>query len=334
MERFILAKRFARRAFARKAVSLVFAAFFFTACGNDPSQDGFLVPKTVKDDTSLPSEMVRGTKLHLMIETKGAPGPGDNIIFLHGGPGYDYRSLILLKDKVKASLTNAKIVMYDQRGGGLSERLDPSDSSLSVASHVEDLEAIRVTKFNAPMKVIAHSFGGALLQAYIAKYPANVTNAVFISSMPPKNNKDDDLLESIFNTAAGDYTWQRNLLGESHAELDFRFINFLSAQPYYYCSENDYKKVPFWRFGYVATIKTMENGLLASPVSGPSVTYGYDFVSTNAAYTGKSAFIVGACDTKLGKPVANALSATLGGTKRAVVEVSDAGHFTFTDQLN
>jgi len=334
MERFILPKKFVRHAFAPKALPLVFATLFFAACGNDPSQDGFLVPKTVKDDASLPAATIRGTKLHLVVESQGTGT--DYIVFLHGGPGYDYRSLIPLKDKVKAdpTLNNAKIVMYDQRGGGLSERLDPSDASLSVAGHVEDLEAIRVAYFGAPMKVVAHSFGGALLQAYIAKYPANVTHAVFISSMPPKNNKDDDLLESIFNAAAGDYTWQRNLLGESHAELDFRFINFLSAQPYYYCSENDYKKVPFWRFGYVATIKTMENGLLANPVAGPSVTYGYDFVSTNALYTGKSAFIVGACDTKLGKPVANALSATLGGTKRSVLEVSGAGHFVFTDKLD
>lgn len=307
----------------------------FAGCGNDPSQDGFLVPKTVVDDPSLPSATIRGTKLHLIHE-KGSLET-HKIIFLHGGPGYDFRSLIPLKDKIEAGLPDYDIVMYDQRGGGLSQRLSPNDKSLSVSGQVEDLEAIRVKYFSAPMKVVAHSWGGALLQAYMKAYPTNVTHAVFISSMPAKNNKDDDLLTSIFNTAAGDYTWQRNFLGESHAELDFRFINFLSAQPYYYCSESDYKKIPYWRFGYVATIKTMENGLLAGPVAGPSVTYDYDFIPGNAATNlTNAAFIVGGCDKKLGKAAAQSIYDSLGGSgnKRAITVIADAGHFVFTDQLD
>lgn len=317
----------------KRTWQFIVIALFFVACGNDPSQDGFLVPKTVMTDASLPSATIRGTKLHLEQQTTGAAS--NYIIFLHGGPGYDYRSLIPLADKVKASIANYKLILYDQRGGGLSQRLEPGDASLSVDGLVADLEAIRVQYFNAPMKVVAHSFGGALLQAYIKKYPANVTHAVFIGTMPAKNNKADDLLESIFNEAAGDYTWQRNLLGESHAELDFRFINFLSAQPYYYCSENDYKKVRYWRFGYIATIKIMENGLLAGPVAGPSVTYNYDFTASNAAANlTKSAFIVGGCDNKLGAAAAQSVHDTLGGTKRPVKVISNAGHFSFVDQLD
>lgn len=313
--------------------SIVTSVFFFTACGNDPSQDGFLVPKTVKDDASLPSATIRGTKLHLQHEQGGTAV--NKIVFLHGGPGYDYRALIPLKDKVKASITDYDIVMYDQRGGGLSERLDPGDATLSVDSLVEDLEAIRAAYFGAQMKVVAHSFGGALLQAYIKKYSSNVTHAVFIGTMPAKNTKSDDLLESIFNEAAGDYTWQRNLLGESHAELDFRFINFLSAQPYYYCSENDYKKVRYWRFGYIATIKIMENGLLSGPVAGPSVTYDYDFTASNAlASVTNAAFIVGGCDNKLGAAAAQSVYNTLGGTKSPVKTIANAGHFSFVDQLD
>ena len=324
--------------------SFAFAGIMTTiACGNDPSQDGILVPKIVVDDLALLSATINGVKLHISMTTVGTPGANDNIVFLHGGPGYDYRALEPLKNLVDDSVNNHRYVLYDQRGGGLSQRLDPSDSTLSVAGHVADLEAIRTSAsfFNGgTMKIVAHSWGGALAQAYMKSYPNRVTKIVFIASMPAKNTNSDDLLTSIFNTAAGDYTWQRNLLGESHAELDFRFINFLPAQTYYYCNAEDYKKVRYWRFGYAAVIKTLENGMLAGAVTGPSVTYNYDFTASNAAVSSvnEATYIVGSCDTKLGATAANSIRNTLTVTpssaNNTVVTVANAGHYVFTDQLD
>ena len=64
----------------------------FIGCDlNDPDEPGNLVPMTVDEDTALPSIFVNGTQLH-------AEAFGDIynpiIVFLHGGPGSDYRAFI------------------------------------------------------------------------------------------------------------------------------------------------------------------------------------------------------------------------------------------------
>ena len=57
----------------------------------DPSDPGYLVPKTVDEDASLPSIFLNYNHLHA--ETAG--NPNDPILVaLHGGPGGDYRYLL------------------------------------------------------------------------------------------------------------------------------------------------------------------------------------------------------------------------------------------------
>jgi proline iminopeptidase len=52
---------------------------------------GNLVPRTVDQDPSLPSIIVNGTQLH----TEAFGNPADPmVVFLHGGPGSDYRNAL------------------------------------------------------------------------------------------------------------------------------------------------------------------------------------------------------------------------------------------------
>ena len=80
------------------------------------------VPKTIQFDKSLSYTEIDGYKFHTEIfgNPKSAP-----IIVVHGGPGADYEYLKPLKGLSK----DYRVIFYDQRGNGLSPRVD-KDTSL------------------------------------------------------------------------------------------------------------------------------------------------------------------------------------------------------------
>jgi len=321
------------------------AIIFMINCLN-PAKEGNLVPKTVMDDSSLPSKTINGVKLHFE-DTKGLSSNEKIVIFLHGGPGFDYRSLIPIAEILK---NNYKIILYDQRGSGLSQRLDLNNATLSVNAHVADLKTIRDLYFNVnenttEMVIIGHSWGGALLQAFIAKYPNDLTHAIFMSSMPVESTKMNEvatLNPSLFSEAITDATWQRNFIGESsHAEMDYRYINITNMQSFYYCNANDVQDVPYWRFGYVTLFKTLENGMLSQPPSKSGMVFDYNFTASNKLFTGKVLTMSGACDKALGDVTSAAIKSSFSeaSNKSAPnISISSGGHYfwitNFSDTSN
>ncbi len=130
------------------------------------------VEKTVAQDPSIPHVIIDGVTFHS--ETFGNPG-NPVVIVLHGGPGSgDYRSLLSLKELGDEYY----VVFYDQRGTGLSPRVDASE--LTFDQTVLDLNLI-VDHYSNGKKVnlIGHSFGGMVISPYIGKYPGKVNKAVF-----------------------------------------------------------------------------------------------------------------------------------------------------------
>ena len=75
------------------------------------------VPKTVQFDSSLPYTEMNGYKFHTEVFGKTDKPP---VIIVHGGPGQGYDYMYALKE-----LSNEhRIIFYDQRGAGLSPRVD------------------------------------------------------------------------------------------------------------------------------------------------------------------------------------------------------------------
>lgn len=101
-----------------------FAVVALGACDIlDPTEPGYLVPPTVAEDSSLPAIEMNGSRFH--IQTFGDPA-NPVIIFLHGGPGGDHRSLLRMGERHDGySLADEYFLVYwDQRGAGLSARHD------------------------------------------------------------------------------------------------------------------------------------------------------------------------------------------------------------------
>ena len=117
-----------------------------------------------------------GTRLFVR---EAGPVSGPMTIYLHGGPGGQ------IADggyELEALLPKRRLVMYDQRGGGRSDRTDPA--TLTAAQHVADLEELRNHFGEAKVSLIGLSWGSALAAMYAAKYPDRVERIIFLSPMP------------------------------------------------------------------------------------------------------------------------------------------------------
>ncbi|HEY0721981.1 MAG TPA: alpha/beta hydrolase [Gammaproteobacteria bacterium] len=128
------------------------------------------VAKTTNDDPALPFIEINGYRFHG--ETFGDPA-NPAIIVVHGGPGWDYRSLLPLK----ALADSYFVVFYDQRGTGLSPRVEATQ--LTLESSLADLDAI-VEKYRkgGEVTLIGHSWGAMLATAYLGREPHKVSHAV------------------------------------------------------------------------------------------------------------------------------------------------------------
>ncbi|WP_167024079.1 alpha/beta hydrolase [Chryseobacterium sp. Tr-659] len=170
-------------AFRKKNVAL--AAFtllimlFSCTDGRTIDEPGNLVPKTVDQDSSLPSITVNGAMLHT--EAFG-PEDGTIILPLHGGPGGDYRYLLNCKNLVDNGL---RVVFYDQRGSGLSQRF-PKNSYQKLGAGVTDLmydelhAVIAHYRKRPEQKVVllGHSWGAMLATGYAGKYPDDIQGLI------------------------------------------------------------------------------------------------------------------------------------------------------------
>jgi len=130
------------------------------------------VPKTIQFDGSLPYTEINGYKFHTEIFGNTNLTP---IIVVHGGPGGDYEYLKSLKGLSR----DHRVIFYDQRGSGLSPRVDTEH--LTLENNLNDLHSI-VQHFAKEGKVglIGHSWGGMLVAGYLSAHPEKVSQAVIV----------------------------------------------------------------------------------------------------------------------------------------------------------
>jgi len=101
------------------------------------------------------------------------------VVFLHGGPGQGSQHFDALAGPYLEP--QLRMVYYDQRGSGKSER--PASGDYAIATLVEDVEALRRTLGVPELALVGHSFGGLLALEYAARYPESVSHLVFVSGL-------------------------------------------------------------------------------------------------------------------------------------------------------
>jgi proline iminopeptidase len=100
------------------------------------------------------------------------------LIGLHGGPGADCRTLGRLAELADESL---QVVIYDQLGGGRSDRPD-DDALWTVERFVDELEAVRAGLGLGCVHLLGRSWGGFLGLQYTLDHPAAVKSLAVCNS--------------------------------------------------------------------------------------------------------------------------------------------------------
>ena len=180
-----------------------------------------LVPPTVDEDPALPRREVNGTVLHVTdVGTPGAP----LVVFVHGGPGMDHRQFLEWSELADAGY---HVVMYDQRGAGLSRREDRA--TLDLAHSLGDLDAlIQASRTGSePVVLFSHSWGSMLATAYINEDPARVAGAILAEPGGFTRAEAQAFFEEAFATirlteGTNDILWTAQFLSpDQHARWDY-----------------------------------------------------------------------------------------------------------------
>lgn len=138
--------------------------------------------ETASARAARPAEgQVMGDGASLFYRMVGA-GP-DILVMIHGGPGMDMGYMV---PDFGPLAERHRLLFYDQRGAGRSQRLRDDASLYTMDRHVADLEALRRQFGLEKLTLVAHSFGPAIAARYAMAHPDRVARMVFIGPVPPR----------------------------------------------------------------------------------------------------------------------------------------------------
>lgn len=301
------------------SITLAVSIFFFLGCEEENYIDepGNLVPKTVDQNSTLASISVNGTQLHS--EVYGNPN-NPMLVFLHGGPGSDYRSSLNAKQLADEGYY---VIFYDQRGSGLSKRHDQNSYSIQLV--LDDLtEVVKHYRTSSSQKVFlfGHSWGAMLATAYVNSYPTRI-NGVILAEPGGLNKQllneygeSSRKLELFSETTSDLFYLDQFLTGKEneHEILDYK-LGISSS--FSYAEGNDEGiegPSPFWRMG-----TTVLNAFVAI-----SENEGFDFTTNLSQYKPKVLFLYGELNKSYGLNFAQKEAAFFPSSE--IAEVKDTGH--------
>jgi proline iminopeptidase len=279
------------------------------------SEPGGLVPPTADQDAALPSMqvVVNGQALWLHVTTFGESG-NPPVFVLPGGPGADFRLLLPLSELKDRYF----VVMWDEHGGGLSQRLSHKrDLSLdSFDAEIGAMQAIFAPDRRAAL--VGHSFGGSIATRYAARHPDAVAALVLVEPGPltqhARDNRQSGALGGLATLAS--ILWDNEVLSlEDHAQADYRVLGTLrEASQDYYCAGQRAQEYPVWRFGAYSELEVT------------SEENGFDYRSGIEGYHGGTLLVAGSCGN-LGRDFQNAFN--LPSLPNAeMTSIEGAGHIT------
>lgn len=298
--------------------SILALGLFTTSCEEELfiNEPGNLVPRTVEQDLTLPSITVNGIRLHA--EAFGDPND-PMVVVLHGGPGFDYRSLLSCKDLADQGY---RVVFYDQRGAGLSERVP--FASFTQEEMYEDLTAVIAHYRSSPTQkvfLLGHSWGAMLATAYINRFPAAIAGAVLAE---PGGFKWKDIKDYIARTreltiggeGLNDALYMEQFITgaeDEHATLDYKF-GMLAVSSESSDSPTGNGRIPRWRSGAATFYAYLKLGKENNP----------DWTTNLGQYTTNVLFVYSENNKVYGLEHAQKVSSAYPSAQ--LFETLDAGH--------
>jgi proline iminopeptidase len=273
-----------------KTPLMIFAALALGAGCLDPGEPGNLVPRTVTEDPTLPQIQVNGTHLHAEVF---GPQTAPTVMVLHGGPGSDYRNLLPLKALADEGY---RVVFWDQRGAGLSERHD--GNTYTMAGYLEDLRQVvdMTTTPGQPFVFIGHSWGAMYATWFINEhgdYGGRLKGAILSEPGAFTKAQLDAFLKRLMGSIQltgeqfNDALWSEQFMSaddQARADYVFTMLAMRGAPAERHDPANP---TPLWRSGAVVNKALLH---LADQ-------YGFDFTTHLEAFGHKVLFLRGELNT-------------------------------------
>lgn len=251
------------------------------------------VPPTVEHDAALEFVELAGYRFHVRTYGDRSLPP---VIVVHGGPGGDSNYLYPMQDLA----WNNHVVFYDQRGSGLSPRVDKE--LLTLESSLEDLHRI-VRHYGGPgqVKLIGHSWGAMLVVGYLGRHPQQVSHAVLVE---PGMLNVASAREFVRRLKSSQSFWDALALmkyilltpfvasQDGHERFDYvmtRLMNRSKPGGPYQCAGQAMPPDAFARAGYAAFSDMLK------PVLDDPENFTHDLTRNIAAYQGKLLLLSSEC---------------------------------------
>jgi proline iminopeptidase len=303
-------------------LTAIFILFYLLTSGE------YSVPETVTQNPSIPHITINGVTYHA--ETFGDPA-NPVVIAIHGGPGGDYRSLLSLQ----ALSDQYFVVFFDQRGAGLSPRVNPEE--ITLVSAIADLDSI-VEYYGQGEKVnlIGHSWGAMLASTYLGQYPDKVSHAVLAEPGFLTSEFAEQWAEGVKMTMSSElliYFLKTKFEAlhvnepDDHASNDYfgHQINMYQGSDHpqigYYCEGVAPHEEVAWRFGAMAAGQIQQEGM-----DGEG-NWEINLVEGVEGYENKVLFMAGECQKVIGADFQKQQMVFFPNAELAVIP--DAGHEMF-----
>jgi len=106
-------------------------------------------------------------------------GSGEPVVMVHGNPSWSfyYRNLI------KTLSVSHQCIVPDHIGCGLSDKPDDEDYDYTLASRIDDLEALLDhLAIDKNITLVVHDWGGMIGMGYAARYPDRIKKLVILNT--------------------------------------------------------------------------------------------------------------------------------------------------------
>ncbi len=283
---------------------------------------GALVPPTVDQDRSLPSVAVNVAGRQRLIHVRTFGNPSNPPLFILHGSFTDTRPY---RNICESLADKYHVVIWDQRGCGLSERITEEEFTLETA--VDEINAMKnIYAPNQKVTLIGQSWGGGLATLYTSKHPEKVAQLLLIEPMPLTAQDMQQLFSTIVQFSYDNGSWNnfarhgQALSPRDHEQLDYRAMMILRSTmtASYHCDGNNPPEWPIHRVG--GFLEYVRNQRLGNPLSG----FTYNFTDGIQNYRDTVRILGGACSS-LGYRMQLQYSKSH-FPNAEVIEIQNAGH--------
>lgn len=149
-----------------------------TACASTAAQGQAVAPNNASQALTPGEHHVVLNGVRFFYSVGGTAADAPPVVFLHGDQD---KAACISRPLGRFLERELRVVYFDQRGSGLSER--PVDRDYAIATMVDDIEALR-REFGTPkIVVMGHSFGAVLALEYAAKYPTTTSHVIVVAGL-------------------------------------------------------------------------------------------------------------------------------------------------------